>query len=103
MVRQNMANFISQDSQSELTVYLRSPLISLNQNPLEWWESNRHLYSRLHPIAIKYLTVVATSVPSERLFSKAGLTVNKQRSSMKPKRLSNILFLQSLTKDLWNL
>lgn len=104
MVEENMARFIAEeDSLSELTSFLKTTLIPLNENPLEWWKSNSHAYPRLHQIAIKYLSVVATSVPSERLFSKAGLTATKQRSRIKPKRLSKILFLNSIDRNLWDL
>lgn len=104
MVQENMARFVAQeDSLSEMTCYLKSPLQPLNVNPLDWWKSNSHVYPRLHQIATKYLTVVATSVPSESLFSKAGLTATKQRSQIKPKRLSKILFLNSIDRVLWDL
>ncbi|KAF2882058.1 hypothetical protein ILUMI_24106 [Ignelater luminosus] len=67
----------------ELSIYLRSPL------------------PKLHTIAYKYLTMVGTSVPSERLFSKAAQIVNQQRNRLKGKRLNKLLFLQSLPKGHW--
>lgn len=80
-----MTPFIAEeDSLAEITCYLKSTLLPLNENPLEWWKSNSHVYPRLHQIATKYLTVIATSVPSESLFPKAGLTATKQRSNNKP-------------------
>ncbi|EFN86513.1 hypothetical protein EAI_02075, partial [Harpegnathos saltator] len=36
---------------------------------------------------------VATSVPSERLFSKAGLILTQQRNRLKGRLLSQLLFL----------
>jgi hypothetical protein len=75
----------------------------LDKNPLAWWKGMTNTYPILAKIALKFLTTVATSVPSERLFSKAGQTVTQQRNRLKGKRLSMLLFLQSIDKSFWNL
>ncbi|KAH9634429.1 hypothetical protein HF086_008263 [Spodoptera exigua] len=86
----------------ELSMYLRSPVVGrLNENPLEIWQDLKIQFPMLYKIAFKYLTIVGTSVPSERLFSKAAQIVNQQRNRMKGKRLSKLLFLQSLSKEHW--
>jgi hypothetical protein len=59
------------------------------------------MYTILSKVAIKYLVPVATSVPSERWFSKARLTLNKQRNRLTSKHLNQLLFLQSLDETLW--
>lgn len=88
---------------SELSIYLRNSVISPKENPLRWWREKSENYPTLSKIAIKYLSVVATSVPSERLFSKAGQTLSQQRNRLKGKRLSKILFLESINKATWDL
>lgn len=85
----------------ELSIYLRSPVGRLNENPLEIWGDLKIQLPKLHKIAYKYLTMVGTSVPSERLFSKAAQIVNQQRNRLKGKRLNKLLFLQSLPKEHW--
>ncbi|KAF2881919.1 hypothetical protein ILUMI_24249 [Ignelater luminosus] len=85
----------------ELSIYLRSPVGRLNKNPLEIWNDLKIQLPKLHTIAYKYLTMVGTSVPSERLFSKAAQIVNQQRNRLKGKRLNKLLFLQSLPKEHW--
>ncbi|CAB3230265.1 unnamed protein product [Arctia plantaginis] len=68
----------------ELSIYLRSPVSGrLNENPLEIWQDLKIQFPKLYKIAFKYLTIVGTSVPSERLFSKAAQIVNQQRNRMK--------------------
>jgi len=60
---------------NELNLYLKLSVARLSDNPLTIWKDMTSVYPILSNIAIKYLSTVATSVPSERLFSKAGLTL----------------------------
>lgn len=86
---------------SELNLYLKSSLARLSDDPLLIWKDMFKVYPILSKVAVKYLVPVATSVPSERLFSKAGLTLNKQRNRLTSKHLNQLLFLQSLDDNLW--
>lgn len=79
----------------EVTKYLEEPLHPRTQNPLEWWAQRCHVYPQLYKLAMKKLCIVATSVPSERVFSKAGLTITDLRNRLKGKRVSEILFLNA--------
>lgn len=81
---------------SELNLYLKSSHARLSDDPLLIWKDMAKVYPILSKVAVKYLVPVATSVPSERLFSKAGLTLNKQRNSLTSKHLNQLLFLQSI-------
>ena len=44
---------------------------------LLWWKSNQHHFPQITWIAEKYLCVPAISIPAERVFSTAGLTVTR--------------------------
>ncbi|XP_046975191.1 E3 SUMO-protein ligase ZBED1-like [Vanessa cardui] len=102
LVHKSWKTVHSDDSISdELSIYLRSPVARLSENPLEIWNDLKIQLPKLHSIAYKYLTMVGTSVPSERLFSKAAQVVNQQRNRLKGKRLNKLLFLQSLPKEHW--
>lgn len=48
----------------------------------------------LREIANKYLCIPATSVPSERIFSKAGDIMTTKRNRLKDKYLNILLFLK---------
>ena len=47
-------------------------ILERHQNPLKWWEDHDKHYTLLSVLAQKYLSIPGTSMPSERLFSKAG-------------------------------
>ena len=49
-------------------------------------------YPHLSKMARKYLGIVATSVPSERLFSVTGNIVNSKRSSLDPSNVEKLVF-----------
>ena len=51
--------------------YSGTPTISLRDKPLQWGKLNKHM-PNLAKLALKYLGIVAKSVPSECLFSVAG-------------------------------
>ena len=51
-------------------------------NPLDWWRVHETDYPYLAKLAIKYLAIPATSAPSERVFSTAGLTIAKDRACL---------------------
>ena len=51
-------------------------------NPLDWWKVHETDYPYLAKLAIKYLSIPATSAPSERVFSTAGLTIAKDRTRL---------------------
>jgi hypothetical protein len=59
---------------------------------LEWWKSNAKRFSLLSELAIRYLCIPATSAPSERVFSSAGLTIAKERSHLDPTSANELVF-----------
>ena len=77
----------------ELTRYKAEPVAELKEKPLEWWRTHHRSYPRLAKMAQKYLSIVATSVPSERLFSIAGIIVSAKRAALDPENVETLLFL----------
>lgn len=73
--------------------YIEEKIIYRKENPLKWWQTRAPLYPQLSNLAQKYLCVMATSVPSERIFSKSGQILSEKRACIKPKRMEKILFL----------
>jgi len=62
-------------------------------DPLVWWKANEYKFPVIAKLAKKYLSIVATSVPSEQLFSQAGQVVSQKRARLMPSRINYLLFL----------
>uniref|UniRef100_A0A3B5QTD9 HAT C-terminal dimerisation domain-containing protein n=1 Tax=Xiphophorus maculatus TaxID=8083 RepID=A0A3B5QTD9_XIPMA len=84
---------VSEDATVEIQRYLSEANISRLENPLEYWANHRSLYPNLYKLALIYLCTPASSVPCERVFSKAGEVVSKKRNRLKPKTVEKLLFL----------
>jgi hypothetical protein len=72
--------------------------ISLEEDPLFWWNQKKVILPNLAIQARVYLAIPATSVPSERLFSSAGNVFTKKRNRLSQNNLHNILFLRENCK-----
>jgi hypothetical protein len=68
---------------------------------LKYWSNVRMVFPNLYKLAVRYLPIVGTSVPCERLFSKAGITLCEKRNRLSAKRLSSLLFLHSVDEKYW--
>ncbi|CAH0562783.1 unnamed protein product [Brassicogethes aeneus] len=64
---------------SELKLYLHQPVLPRTQNPIQFWHQSKTLMTALSSVAIKYLTVVGSSVASERLVSTLNSVVKDDR------------------------
>ena len=59
---------------------------------IRWWKENEKDYKILSNLAKKYLCIPATSVPAERLLSKAGEFISIRRNRLKSKNVDMLLF-----------
>lgn len=81
------------DPQMEVDTYVKDSRPSLESNPLDWWRANQTRFPRLARLAQRYLCIPGTSVPSERVFSAAGLVVNRLRTRLTPEHVDMLVFL----------
>ena len=77
----------SADAMLEVRSYLEEPLIQRAADPLGWWETKASVYPRLVNVMARRLCIVATSVPSERVFSKTGQIITERRNRISPSKL----------------
>lgn len=83
------------EEKDEVAEYMAAKKLSSTEDPLVWWKINQNNFPKLVQLALKYLVLPATSVPSERLFSNAGNLVTKNRSRLSGRNVDNLLFLHS--------
>ncbi|CAF3223367.1 unnamed protein product [Rotaria sp. Silwood2] len=56
--------------------------------------NKKHLYPRLYELALKYLSVPATSAPIERVFSQSGFIMRPHRASLTANNVCLLTFLK---------
>ncbi|CAG8712925.1 22599_t:CDS:2, partial [Dentiscutata erythropus] len=79
---------------NKVICYLALPKEAQECNILEWWKEQVNILPVLSRLAMKYLSIPATSVPNKRLFSDASLHLSACHSCLKPELLASILFLK---------
>ena len=77
----------------ELSRYLGYNQPEINTNPLEWWKHHSKDLRYLSILSKKYLSVCATSCPSERVFSTSGNIIAAKRNCLKPDKVDKLVFL----------
>ncbi|KAF2886708.1 hypothetical protein ILUMI_19465 [Ignelater luminosus] len=86
-------------AESEFHMFVSSPVTPIKGDPIEIWDDMQTVFPCLYKLAMKHLPIVATSVPSERLFSEAGTIITRERNRLLGSRLSKLLFLNSVMRN----
>jgi len=79
----------------EVRSYSEEPLQPRSSNPLLWWQNRALIYPRLTQVMLGRLCIVATSVPSERVFSKMGQIISEKKSRISPAKARQLMFLNA--------
>jgi len=79
---------------------MNAPLLPRNEDPLLWWKEHASSYPLLSCLAKKLLCIPASSAPSERIFSTAGLTVKANRSRLHADLVADMIFLNKNTNTI---
>ena len=85
---------IREEVQKELQIYKGLPAIPSGQDPVAWWGGKRDTLPNLSLLSENYLSVQASSTPSERVFSCAGHAISKERCRILPEKANMVIFLQ---------
>ena len=90
---ENYTTRSTDDIEKEVDSFLKDPPPLLDSSPTAWWKVNEGRFPRLANLARKYLAIPGTSVPSERVFSAAGLAVNRLRTRLTLEHVDMLIFL----------
>ena len=82
-----------QKIKKEIEDYLKLPMLDAEMDPLQWWKVHMVVLPTMAKLAQKYLSVCASSSPSERIFSCSGNIVSKKRTLLKPEKVNMLVFL----------
>ena len=74
--------------------YHQEKRLDRNDDPISWWKVKQNVYPRLSKLARKYLACPPTSLPSKRLFSKAGLIYDETRNRLSAEKGVKLMFLK---------
>ncbi|KAF2881125.1 hypothetical protein ILUMI_25036 [Ignelater luminosus] len=77
-----------------ITEYSAEKRVAYDIDPLTWWKVNKERYGLLFPMVRHYLVTPPTSVPSECIFSGAGLLYTPHRNRLEGEKASKLLFLK---------
>ncbi|XP_052464892.1 zinc finger BED domain-containing protein 4-like [Carassius gibelio] len=81
------------DATVEVKKYLKDAFLPRAHDPLSYWKERAVIFPHLYVLAKKYLCMPATSVPCERIFSKAGEIISKKRSRLSPSTAEQLIYL----------
>ena len=86
---------VDTDVAKQIQRFLDEPLLSRQENSLEWWRSRIPVYPCLVPVVRERLCLVATSVSSEHIFSSTGLVLNDRRRRLNSCEVRHRVFLNA--------
>ena len=87
-------NEIMRECKDELTRYKRKKIAKdTDVDVLAWWRRNQELFPHLAVLARKYLSMQATSAPSERIFSRARQIIDEKRTRLGPEMAGSLLYV----------
>ncbi|CAB4489965.1 unnamed protein product [Rhizophagus irregularis] len=85
-------------NESELDLYLGSPIVPGEVDLLQWWKMNESQYPHLAAMARDYLAIPATSTPIERAFSGGTDLISQKRCSLSAETIRACMCLKSWWK-----
>ena len=87
--------------QKELDMYKAESPPDLDSDPLAWWSSRKELYPLMSKLVQRMFSFVATSVPSERLFSTTGNVITDKRNRLTSEHADQLIFFLKTQSNSW--
>ncbi len=73
---------------------MKQSVLPKDTDVFQWWRANQNSLLILSRMSRKYLSIPATSVSSERLFSDAGNQITPKRNRLSSEIVSKLLFVK---------
>jgi len=89
----NSSNSIAAEVHNDFDTYLSAGIDHSDLNMMEWWSDNKRNYPATALVARRILSIPATSVQSERLFSATGRLISRLSSRLLPDTAEMLVFL----------
>ncbi|KAL7638707.1 UNVERIFIED_CONTAM: hypothetical protein RMT77_010240 [Armadillidium vulgare] len=87
---------------NEVKLYLNQPFLPRKFDPLKFWIDSKNAFPAMFMVAMKYFTVNATSVPSERTVSLLNNVCSDERNRLTSDHLNQLVFLGALEDKFWS-
>ncbi|KIM78715.1 hypothetical protein PILCRDRAFT_56284, partial [Piloderma croceum F 1598] len=94
----NRENHDEQTLEQEYQSYITAPLSPRGTNTLKFWESSESIHPTFFEMALDYLPIQASAVPSERAFSSSAETDTKKRNRINPVLMEALQMLKYALK-----
>ncbi len=90
-----------QEKSSEFKAFraLKVLLESKNSDGIDWWRKFEATFPILARLARRYLSIPASSAPSERIFSKYTTIWEKKKCNLKPETANDIIYLHETRRN----
>lgn len=83
-----------EDDLDEVDIYINMQYIPDESiNVFDWWIERKTIIPNLFKIAMKIHSTPASSMQSERTFSRSGMTISSHRTNLDPRTVENLMIL----------
>lgn len=98
------SHFLTKSSLNvELKQFIDQKRIEIENCAIRFWKSMSLTFRLLHKYGIKFTSLIGSSIPSERVFSFAGLVKTNLRTRLTGEHLNRLVFLGTIKTKYWNL
>lgn len=84
----------------ELKLYFKSAVLPLSEDPIRYWHNYKTVSPALAEVALKYCTIMGSSVTSERVVSAINNVVTDKRSRLTNRHIKQAVFLTHFTRNI---
>uniref|UniRef100_A0A182NWQ9 BED-type domain-containing protein n=1 Tax=Anopheles dirus TaxID=7168 RepID=A0A182NWQ9_9DIPT len=77
----------------ELDNYIKEDCLDRRGCPFSWWKTRQLYYPHLYQLMIHILSIPASSIPCEQIFTKTGQLHTEKRNILSPMNIEEVMFV----------